>query len=584
MERHPFIYLIILAAIISLSGCSGGGPGGNTTGGPGGNTTGINCSLTATSPTATSSCPNGSGCATVIGKVTYEDKKYDQTGFTGTLTYQPIRYAQIEVVNSATCIVMATGVSDKAGDYHISFAPPASSSVYVRVISSTARLDKPPIEVRNMSDALYSVASRDYPPFPNVMDIVDIAIPATNAAGGGAFNIMDVYTSSGEFVQSLAGKVPKLITAFWEVGENNGTYYCHDCSLGDEVSVKSETGGDTDEYDDDVLWHEYGHFIANHFSKDNSPGGEHYIDSNDLDLRLAWSEGWGNFFPAAVKTWLSTNSAPLSAVSSMPMSYYVDTINGDAGIAIDIAKPTTAHDLDPDPYTSSASEIAIAKVLWDMSASFGGMQPIWNVITSDYFKTVTTPVNMETFWDGWLLARSSNADEIKQLQDIYGERSIFYKEDSYEELGDDATPPARTTPFTVCVGTASCAGETHYLFKADRTTDDKDVISFTATAGATYTITTFDLKNGADTYLSLLAPDGTMRFNDNSSGLSYTTPPLNCDSPDKCPKNGNDLLASRIILAATAPRGKYFVEVRSSSSRPVSAGRYGSYTLKITSP
>ncbi len=212
-----------------------------------------------------------------------------------------------------------------------------------------------------------------------------------------------------------------------------------------------------------------------------------------------------------------------------------------------------------------------------MSASFG-MQPVWDVVASNYFKAVTTPVNMETFWDGWLFSRKPNASEIAQLQGIVSERSIFYQEDLYEASSDDATPTTRT-PITI-----GSAGETHYLYKADGT-PDKDVIPFTATAGTAYTITTSNLKNGADTYLRLLAPDGTTEVsaNDNSNGLSYNTLPFNCTPDGVCHENGSNLLASKISFTASAD-GKYFVEVSASPSRPVSAGRYGSYTLTITSP
>ena len=47
-----------------------------------------------------------------------------------------------------------------------------------------------------------------------------------------------------------------------------------------------------------MIAHEYGHFLMASFSRESSPGGNHSF-GEQLDPRLAWSEGWGNFFGAA---------------------------------------------------------------------------------------------------------------------------------------------------------------------------------------------------------------------------------------------------------------------------------------------
>ena len=56
---------------------------------------------------------------------------------------------------------------------------------------------------------------------------------------------------------------------------------------------------DTDHFDNSVIIHEYGHFIEDIFGAPNSPGGSHNGNSV-IDPRLAWSEGWADFFQAAV--------------------------------------------------------------------------------------------------------------------------------------------------------------------------------------------------------------------------------------------------------------------------------------------
>jgi len=56
--------------------------------------------------------------------------------------------------------------------------------------------------------------------------------------------------------------------------------------LGDENS-------DTDEYDDHIIIHEWGHYFEDQFSRTDSIGGPH-SPGEALDIRLAFGEGWGN--------------------------------------------------------------------------------------------------------------------------------------------------------------------------------------------------------------------------------------------------------------------------------------------------
>jgi hypothetical protein len=50
---------------------------------------------------------------------------------------------------------------------------------------------------------------------------------------------------------------------------------------------------DTDEYDQPVVAHEFGHYLQSTISRDDSPGGPHSAGER-LDMRLAFSEGFGN--------------------------------------------------------------------------------------------------------------------------------------------------------------------------------------------------------------------------------------------------------------------------------------------------
>jgi hypothetical protein len=68
-----------------------------------------------------------------------------------------------------------------------------------------------------------------------------------------------------------------------------GTYYDGDTN----IMILGDQNGDSDEYDDHIMIHEWGHYFEAKFSRADSIGGGH-ISGNYLDIRLAFGEGWGN--------------------------------------------------------------------------------------------------------------------------------------------------------------------------------------------------------------------------------------------------------------------------------------------------
>ncbi len=297
------------------------------------------CEVTATPTAAT--LPT----ITISGKIQYEDKEYGPNGFTGQTVYKPVRNADMEIVDlGGNPISGATGTD---GTYSFVVSSNTNSMLYVRVMSSVTFTVGSALEVKDRSSNLYSVATENFVPSGDAR--VNISIPAANLAGG-AFNILDVYTNGFEFVHGLTGTTyPPSLSAFWQTGNQYGTYYCSSpdplCPQGNGIYVLggiydgSGYAGDTDEYDDDVLLHEFGHFVADKFSLDQSPGGDHYLNVNNEDLRLSWSEGWGSFFQGAVKAWLSATNPSLLSTSGTTPSEYVDTKDDFAQIYFDFGDP-----------------------------------------------------------------------------------------------------------------------------------------------------------------------------------------------------------------------------------------------------
>lgn len=516
---------------------------------------------------------------TLSGTLNYEDKVYGRGGFNGDIDQKAIRYASVEVVDSSTAVVLANGSSDKNGDYNIAFNLMSSSTLYLRVLSETSSPDSQALQVRTLTNNIYAIGGVDMNVNPGEDVYSNMTIPVSKNAG--AFNILDAFVSGGEFINALSLSFPPLLKAYWLSGNDYyGTYFCRasdkipGCINGEGIYLVGGKGsglGDHDEYDDDVIWHEYGHFVADKYSRDDSPGGVHFLSNNDLDLRLAWSEGWGDFFPSALKEWLLASDASLLSIApDTPSTIYLDV--RDSWLFIfDIDKPSSQM-------VYSSNEVAVANILWNvMQGTPGGLNGLWATF-SDYISNThdaAFPVNLEAFWDGWLYKQVPTSLELSELETLYGQRKISYAPDPFES--DDTIASAGKIP----VGNS----ELHTLYAGnDPTVSDSDKIAFDATQGLTYLIQTSSLVNGADTYLRLIDRDGTTLLEENDNGDPDTTytAPYNLNLLDGVyHENNGTTLASEITFVAYST-GTYYIEVSKSSNSPLSAGRYGGYSLDLS--
>ncbi|MGE3757781.1 MAG: M36 family metallopeptidase, partial [Pseudobdellovibrionaceae bacterium] len=122
--------------------------------------------------------------------------------------------------------------------------------------------------------------------------------------------------------------------------------------------IKGDTDSvDTDHFDNSVIIHEYGHFLENRLSETDSPGGSHN-GNFVVDPRLAWGEGWANFFASAVQG----------------NQYYRDTLgNSDGGsyllISFNLSATGTnrsGQDLPTIAGEGNFREISVSRSLWQI--------------------------------------------------------------------------------------------------------------------------------------------------------------------------------------------------------------------------
>lgn len=308
----------------------------------------------------------GACARTARGKIRYEDRTFDKTGF-GAYSWQTLEGAHVELRHIQTGAVIGTGVTDRNGNYAIGFP---ATGVPGFIVAVQARTD-PAEGLRDIEvldhpkfKRLYEVTSAPIIVYPDTEDVVQ-DIDITQELKAGAFNVFDVLRHGYDGVRLQNGRELGHLRAFWATGaDTTDTIYCsqylYDSGVCTELNTVSVQGKDSDrdEYDDMVIAKEFFKFVLAAFSRDSHPGGT--VDGRRVDPRLAWTEGLAAWFAADVsRSRYFINSRPLGVT-------IVDDLEGMASpfaLGID-----TEHGLSP--YMVSA-------ILWDLS---DGANEAWDQV------------------------------------------------------------------------------------------------------------------------------------------------------------------------------------------------------------
>jgi PKD domain len=267
------------------------------------------------------------GSATGIsGRVNYEfvppNPQCRGLNFAATLV-KPIRGATVQLLNAGTSTVIASTVSDDTGAYSFTGIG-AGIDVRLRVRaelkrSGTAGWD---VEVRdNTSNTGSQLASRPLYVMDGASFSTGAANPTQNLTASTGWNgaaytgdraaapfaILDAIYSAMQLVTSVdPDAVLSPLDAFWSV---NNTIVDGDVGAGEigtsfYISVPNpslfllgDADSDTEEFDDHIVVHEWGHYFEDTFSRSDSIGGRHILGES-LDPRLAFGEGFATALAA----------------------------------------------------------------------------------------------------------------------------------------------------------------------------------------------------------------------------------------------------------------------------------------------
>ena len=230
---------------------------------------------------------------------------------------QPARGIQVQVVAAGNPQnVLATAITDSSGNFSTSVN--ANTSVSLVVVAHMQRDASQPLprwdfSVRDAEEGAavdpVAVTYTDGSTFnSNAGTSRNIDIPSgisttgtvTGTRSSAPFAILDTVYQGVQLVLSAAPTTnfPELVLD-WASNNPGGQTYFNSGESPQLIVLSAEVSEDTDEFDQHVIAHEFGHYIEANFSRADNIGGAHAI-GDKLDIRVAFGEGFGYAFSAMV--------------------------------------------------------------------------------------------------------------------------------------------------------------------------------------------------------------------------------------------------------------------------------------------
>lgn len=424
----------ILATAITVAfmvGCGGGGGGSSGGGG-----------LGIAPSSVTTLAPFGS--VPIAGKVTFDFVPVAVTAGTkldySNIAIKPARSIAVSLIDSVTGAELATTKTDALGNY--SFTGPENRAVFVRAYarllpvnaSTTARvsvLDNTNFDAQWALDGAVFTAANS----TALTKSLNAGSGWTGAAYNdsqriaGTFAMLDtIYTGMQKVIAvDATAAFPKLdvhwspnnVTASPLTGPDFatgqiGTSFFREASTGGVVSsrdlyILGRANNDTDEYDQHVVAHEFGHYLQSAFSRDDSIGGRHGGPDDRLDMRVAFSEGWGNGW----------------AGYSLGNPVYSDTAgpNQATGGSFNVSIGELSN-------KGWFKEASVERIIWDLSNSASiGFGPVWDSLKTG-FASSPALTSAHSFANALRLRLTAGAAQTA-LASIFNSELIAIPTDAY---------------------------------------------------------------------------------------------------------------------------------------------------------
>jgi len=292
--------------------------------------------------------------------------------------------------------VLATATTDENGDYSMGVA--GNTDVNIVVVSQMLRDVGQPLPRWNFSTRDAETGDAVDPlPYTYTDGQTfnsgagsghNIDIPSgfnssgtvTGTRASAPFAILDTVYQAVQLVLSVAPNTdfPELVLD-WAPDNPGGDTYFDRGQSPQLIVLSADPTEDTDEFDQHVIAHEFGHYIEANYSRADNIGGAHGL-GDKLDIRVAFGEGFGYAFgaivlgdPVSVDTFVNngTNVSSTFNVETNPSTNPPGSPSGNVGCW--------------------CSESTVWSVLWDLYDSNAdandsvalGFSAIWNVLIND---------------------------------------------------------------------------------------------------------------------------------------------------------------------------------------------------------
>ncbi len=287
----------------------------------------------------------------------------------------PLRGVKIEVYDEDNNDddFLGTTYADDNGYYSLTFQNKdgffdfenGGLDIYIRVFAE----DSGNVKVTRADGSSYSFDSsvRDNVETGSNTDIGSSAGEAytMNNDYGQALQIFQALYTARNFAKVLTYETPSNITLYYPGERSLSGAECYYNRNNRRINIIGKNEGGTKNnlfsYSSwDVLMHEYGHHISYDRDINKSPGGNHYVNTNDADklnsningARLSWSESWATIFALMAQDYYREKLTNIRSVSDFFYTSY--SLNS----PINIEYETLA--------LGESCEQSIMAVLWDL--------------------------------------------------------------------------------------------------------------------------------------------------------------------------------------------------------------------------
>lgn len=290
---------------------------------------------------------------------------------------------ELYAVNDLTETYLGSCYTSSAGGYSVPFSSSTlNQNVKFKVLSEGTN-----VTVKNATSP-YSTYVYESSTF-EVWGMARANYTASNLTSlGQSISIQQSMALANKYIYSLESSYLPNIDVAFPYEDGSSSY------IPSSNKIYIEQG---DQFDWDVIQHEYGHYVQHYYNITASPGGSHSSLKNladtkndkDIGIRLAWGEGWATYFAINLQKEMSASSLNIPNVGD---TYYQDVVDESNTYSWDV------ENLPSNRWLGEANEATVCAILYDMTDGCDSSEDdniyisssdIWNIIKNNHCKTLS---------------------------------------------------------------------------------------------------------------------------------------------------------------------------------------------------